>query len=244
MTRLRWLMLACLACGPETGVHGTDDDPADDPTTAPDEDVEEEPPPDCGFAAHPEGRACVCDEGFAACPEEDDSCCSTATEFEVTIGEIMVSPYDPTTDAPWDWDGRLPGWLVDLIGAAAVYLTGTPPVAGVVQWLAAEAPELLDGTVPPDPYLWILRGETEVSDSPVEEDTYYARLDHRFELAWNGRPWVMEAWDDDVGFDDAIDHVDLFLEDLQALAGRGETEILWEGGLYQFTIRVEPMSGR
>jgi hypothetical protein len=224
----------------------TDPDPGDDDPQDPD-DTDTDPVEDieCGPNSIEAGDSCECLEPYTWCAEGDYElgCCAWDIDtFTVTMVSANVYPYADDDQTPWDWDGGVPSWVVDLVVILAEYEEDAADwfdyLAAVEEW----APELLAGTVPPDVYVTYEIDEETYWTSSTEDDTiepYWAEdetvtLDARTDLTI----WWM---DEDLTWDDTIEGAVLTLDDMQWLAGLGDITFTGSYGLYDFTLAIEPV---
>lgn len=175
------------------------------------------------------------------CPGAPD-----ATTFDIYIDQVIVLPYKVGGD-PWDWDGSVPDWLLDAVGLTDDVLSGLIesglyPTTGETLTFAQvvaisdellnavdeHAPELLEGTVPPDIYAEVLvenlGGElTSHGISETVADTYHA--DIRSEWSAIRQNQAQTLWlalfDEDVFSDDEIGSLYLPHEATTAFADCG-----------------------
>ena len=225
----------------------TDPDPGDDDPQDTDDDTDTEPVEDieCGPNSIESGDSCECLEPYTWCAEGDYElgCCAWGIEtFTVTMVSANVLPYADDEQTPWDWDGGVPSWVVDLVIVLSEFEEDAADwfdyLAAVEEW----APELLAGSVPPDVYVTYEINEETLWTSSTEDDTiepYWAEdetltLDARTDLTI----WWM---DEDLTWDDTIEGAVLTLDDLQWLAGLGDVTFSGSYGLYDFTLAIEPV---
>ena len=151
-----------------------------------------------------------------------------ATQFSVVIWNVTVMPYKPDGD-PWDWDGSVPDWLLDLIEILGDVIPQAATAAELLAYVDEYAPELLEGTVPPDPYLEVA---SEIGGKEFVwgyTDTFANTYEAPFEVTL-GDPWFqpdpseviwIRAWDEDVVWDDEIGSVWLDRTSLREWANCG-----------------------
>lgn len=219
------------ACSPENGLWGKDQP----------EQVE------CGFNAEPDGDyGCMCSEWYEWCEDDTDDCCAYGTNsFDIRMISAVVSPYKDEGDLqPWDWDGDVPDWLIDALELLADFYPQAQTAAEVANLVDQYAPELLEHTVPPDPYVEGYYGNQE--EPGYEIGTW----DNTYTPVWN-RWWEttlstnthLTVWviDEDLAFDDEIEGFYFDLATLQWAAGRGELQVLHFGHLFELRFEVEPI---
>jgi hypothetical protein len=230
---------------PEPPEAPQDPDPPESTTT-------QTPPPapeplECGPNAFEQAGACECATDYTVCDASDESigCCAFGTDtFAVTFVRATVLPYaDAAEQDPWDWSGFVPGWVQDLVEIVAVYFVeDATDWVDLLDYVYAFAPELLEGSTPPDPAIDVEVAGDHVFSTETQDDT--------LEPVWNetailtvgaGEDLVLDYHDVDWDFDDHILTVGLTRTDLQWLAGLGELTFEGSDGLYDFTIVVEPI---
>lgn len=221
------------ACASDRGFRGTDDE--DDAVVS------------CGVNAEPDGAGdCRCEDRYSWCDDGTEDCCAYDTStFELRMISAVVVPYKDAGDLePWDWDGDVPDWLIEALEILGELVPEAQTAAEVARLVDEYAPELLDGTVPPDPYLEATLGSSQDLFQAIstQDDTY--------DLWWNRvwrvtltRSYDLNVWvsDEDLAFDDEIQGFYLTLEDLQWAAGRGEFTAQHLGNLFEVSFAVEPV---
>lgn len=165
-----------------------------------------------------------------------------ATDFRVIVKSVEILPFKPETGEPWDWDGDIPDALIDAVDTLAL-LSGNGAVYGEILRQADEiAPELLEGTVPPDVFITFehydpIEDETvDTRETRVVSDTLTPTFaDALFEVSFlEGDVLIIQFIDKDLAFDDDIATFLLDLETLQSLAGN---EWAFEGPDPLFPVR-------
>ena len=199
----------------------------------------------CGYNAAPAGRSsCECETHYEWCDNSQTDCCAFGTDtFKFTVRRAGFLPYKgPDSEEPWDWDGDVPNWLIDAMNILGVFVPEAASMAEVLGLVDEYAPELLEGTVPPDPYIEYWINDEVVDASPTEDNTYEPnwRDTTKVRLGRNDTLYVVFV-DEDLTFDDEADSIYAGQEDLQWLAGRGP--LTMEGPYYLFDIvfEVEPV---
>jgi hypothetical protein len=213
--------------------------------------------------------------GLVACVEDDgrvkkrkDCGVDGGRDFRVRVVDAFIFPYKPESEEPWDWDGSVPDWLLELTDTLA-YVLASPELettAKILQIVDDVAPLILEGTVPPDPVLNVnsaLQTATTTSTSTffggttwtytygtytfatddTEDDTYEPRFDRTvpLELSPVEDLWI-DLYDEDLAFDDYIGSAVLDLRDLRRLARCGVTRVrgLPGTGVYSVAVEVTP----
>lgn len=228
------LALALAACTPGDAVLGP---------------VDADVPPEEAEADAPPGG----DEPAIGDSAPVDGCGSEGRTFVVTVTDGFVLPYKPASGAPWDWDGDLPNWMVDVVDVVGA-ITRDPTVvtaAEILDVVDRLAPRLLDGTTPPDPVLvasTALAGEGEATTvdgvgrigvDAAGNDTYEPAFAVRAEVSLaDDEVLRFDVKDDDVIGQDRVGAVVLGLEDLRAHAGCGPGKVRGDGGLYFLGFEV------
>lgn len=201
-------------------------------------------PPTCGVNAHAAGNGCACDAMFDPCDDYPDNCCAYWTdEFAVTIVSAIIDPYkDAETLQPWDWDGDVPDWLFDALDLLQIAYPDAATIEEVLDLVDQYAPDLLQGTVPPDPFVDFVINEVAQVRTSVQADT--------IEPVWNEWGAVrigaqetlyLDFFDEDLVFHDLIETIPMTLADAQHLAGPGTWTLDRWGRLFQVTFRVDPL---
>lgn len=189
-------------------------------------------------------------------------------DFRVRVHGGLVFPYKPEGEQPWDWDGDVPDWMIDLTGALGDLLF-SPELATaseILEIVDEVAPIVLDGTTPPDPQLYALAVLDEATVVPTSTwfgsttwtytygtytfgtlDTSDDTIEPRFDLTaavtlFEGETLWLDMFDEDVLDDDYVGSVGLGLRDLRDLARCGITTLRGPegGGLYSLDVEVEP----
>jgi hypothetical protein len=129
--------------------------------------------PVCGLnSVQAEDGACVCETGYGECPDGSSDCCPTGFDvFEVRLVDMTIHPLKPD-GSPWDWDGDIPDWLIEVAGLIGTVEPHAATLAEVLQLVDEVAPELLEGTVPPDPFVAYWHGDRFLFEDRVFDDTY------------------------------------------------------------------------
>ena len=129
--------------------------------------------PVCGLNSfEAEDGGCVCETGYAECPDASADCCPADFEvFQVRLVGMTIHPLKPD-GSPWDWDGDIPDWLIDIAALIGTVEPNAATLAQVLEAVDEVAPELLEGTVPPDPFVSYWHGDTFLFEDLVFDDTY------------------------------------------------------------------------
>lgn len=202
----------------------------------------------CGYNAEPSASGeCECVGEYTWCEfeGEEENCCAYFThDFSFELISVKVAPYkDEATQSPWDWDGDLPDWLLAALDLLAYYYPNAATWAAVLDLIDTYAPELLEGTVPPDPYVQFYDDRDDfLYETDALGDTYepYVGVSMQVSLIADERFsfWVI---DEDALFDDDIQGILVDLPALQLLAGRGDFAIQsTDLNLFEMNLRVEP----
>lgn len=188
--------------------------------------------------------------------------------FRVRVVDAFVFPYKPDTEEPWDWDGSVPDWLLDLTDtlASVVASPELKTASEILEIVDEVAPLVLEGTTPPDPILGVvaaLQTATTTTNTTLfggttstytygtytfavddaVDDTYQPRFDRSVavDLYADENLWF-DLYDEDLVDDDWIGSAFLDLRDLRRLARCGVTTVRGvEGtGLYSVDVEVTP----
>jgi hypothetical protein len=189
--------------------------------------------------------------------------------FRVEVRNAFIFPYKPETEEPWDWDGDIPDWLIDLtnqigeIAASPQLLTA----AEIMEVVDEVAPLILEGTTPPDPILEVVAALDEAvttttstlfggttytwtyasypfGEMDTYDDTYEPRFDQVVEIdLFPDETLWLDVTDEDLALHDYVGSVGLKLRDLRALARCGPTTLRApsNSGLYSVGLVVEPL---
>ena len=78
--------------------------------------------------------------------------------FRVRVHGALVFPYKPDGEEPWDWDGNVPDWMIDLSDALGDILVSPElkTASEILQIVDEVAPIVLEGTTPPDPIVAVV----------------------------------------------------------------------------------------
>lgn len=210
---------------------------------------------------------------MAACTENggrDDRCgVEDASEFEVTVVGALVFPYKPDTESPWDWDGDIPDWMIDVTDALGD-IVASPELktaAEILEIVDEVAPVLLEGTVPPDPILQVVAaldtattttttttfggttttttyGSVPFGTLNGDDDTYEPLFQQRVDLdLFPDETLWLDLFDEDLYFEDYIGSTGLKLRDLREVSGCGKATLRapTDSGLYSVDVRVEAL---
>ncbi|MCB9684397.1 MAG: hypothetical protein H6738_05680 [Alphaproteobacteria bacterium] len=209
------------------------------------------------------------DDGRGGKGGKKGNCGASGSEFEVEVLGATVFPYKPETESPWDWDGDIPDWMIDVTDALGD-IAGSPELktaAEILTIVDEVAPLLLTGTVPPDPVLQVVAaldtGTTTTTSTffggttttttygtftfatlDTEDDTYEPVFRQRVDVdLFSDETLWLDVWDEDLTFDDYVGSVGLKLRDLRDLGGCGKTTLRGpvDGGLYSVDVTVEPL---
>ena len=198
---------------------------------------------ECGVNAVAEDDACVCEGDYTWCDDGTDDCCAyDAQAFDFTLVSAAVLPYKDADDLePWDWDGDVPDWLLDALYLIDDFYPEARTFAEVLEYVDEYAPELLEDTVPPDPYVELSQGESLLDTTLTDSDTYEPRW--RQETRVRSGRQELDLWfmDEDLMFDDEITGVYFTSDDLAWCAGRGTLAFGPVGSLFEVVVEVEPV---
>ena len=198
----------------------------------------------CGVNAREQSGDCECDDHYDWCDDGSDDCCAyDARAFNVTVHEVVYAPLNPNWyDEPWDWDGDVPDWMIEVMDALSYVYPDFATAAELARWVDEYAPELLEGTVPPDPVFEIYDGDEVVYVSDSWGDDYEPNFRETFRIDPSGnRDMAILFWDEDPALDDEATMFSLGRDDMAWFAGRGEmTGIYWDA-IYAVTWEVEPV---
>lgn len=206
---------------------------------------------ECGLHAFPiSSTECTCDLGYVVCPTVQEHCCADKTDFRMVVHSSVIRP-TKEDGQPWDWDGDVPTWLIDLahelsdeIDQVATSQTGIPAGTAAVTLLELTdriAPELLAGTVPPDPYLWAVDDSDRLwMQSGYVSDTITPAWPEGFDVEFDGQTGAVhiEVWDSDLALDDFIGWLSVDLEACQLLHELGPVPVPGEAGVAEMTVEV------
>lgn len=199
--------------------------------------------------------------------EPRDCGVESGDEFALTVHGGSVFPYKPDSEAPWDWDGDVPDWMIDVTEALGTILASPElkTTAEILEIVDEYGPVLLDGTVPPDPVLAVfaaLKDPATTTTSTVfggttttttygtyvfetrdtRDDTYEPEFDEAVEvdLFPDEELWLY-VYDEDLVDDDYVGAAILDLRDLRDLSGCGRTRLRGGpgNGLYSVEIEVD-----
>ena len=151
---------------------------------------------------------------------------STATTFELSVNSAEILPFKPGTKSPWDWDGDIPDFLIDALEFLEMLTMSGTQYAEILKKVDEIAPQILEGTVPPDVFIRFQLVDNNVGETigSYESATVDNTLrpvfeDARVEVSMDPSLtlWISFV-DRDIAFDDLIQSFPLSLEDLQWLA--------------------------
>lgn len=207
-----------------------------------DDDDDDEEARACGFNAQPSGWDCACIEHHDWCDDERVDCCAfDADYYLVTVHEVVVAPYKYLEDeVPWDWDGDIPDWLIDALGLIGYYYPDARTASEVLDLIDEYAPELLEGTVPPDPYFEVYDRDGDAQHaSGVFDDTYEAPFGESFRVSpQRDDDAILYFWDEDIAFDDEVQGFYLTPDGLAWASGRGEIAETHLGNVFWLNVEV------
>lgn len=209
------------------------------------------------------GVGCAPDDGRVK--KRKDCGVDGGRDFRVRVVDAFVFPYKPETEEPWDWDGSVPDWLLDLTDtlASVVASPELKTTAEILELVDEVAPLILEGTVPPDPILnvnaalqtatttttstffggttWTYTyGTYTFATSDTRDDTYEPRFDRTVALdLYPYEDLWIDLYDEDVAFHDYIGSAVLDLRDLRRLAKCGVTRVRGEPGSGVYSVGVE-----
>ena len=197
---------------------------------------------ECGANAVRQDGACECRDEYTWCEGSREDCCAyDAAYFDVTVHEVVLAPYNYLYyDQPWDWDGDVPDWLLDALDAISLLYPDVGSVAELADLVDEYAPELLEGTVPPDPFFEVYDDPGEITyTSETWGDSYDASFEQAFRVYPEDGTGMLYFWDEDLAFDDEVQALSLPQDDLAGASGRGVLEgALW-GNVYWLSIEVD-----
>lgn len=174
------------------------------------------------------------------CDDAPDDCCAYFTDtFEIGLVSAKLNPYkDPQN--PWDWDGDVPNALLNALDILAYLVPETEVFSEVADAVDEFAPELLEGTVPPDPYFQIVMG-TDVVQSSGKKDTYEPVWNEGTAVRFTDKPMYIFVYDEDLLFDcDVPEGLAITEEDAAHFAGGSWVLYHW-GKLFELTFYVNPV---
>jgi len=229
--------LALTACySPRGGGGGGGGGGGDD-----DDDVVE-----CGWNAEPTPSGdCSCVDDYEWCDWDTDGidCCAYSTNsFRLVIGEAKVIPYKNAENRePWDWDGNVPDWLLQAVDLLSDFYPDAAAWSEVLQLVDEYAPELLEGTVPPDPFVEVYIEDEFLGATSTDDDTIepYWNQEAQVTLGSSELVWLVFQ-DEDLQLDDLIQEVSMDLLFLQETAGRGWQDYTDLGNVFELTVAAEP----
>lgn len=196
---------------------------------------------ECGANSIGGAGSCACLPGYDPCDFSSAECCAwSATQFSVFVNSARITPFKPDSQQPWDWDGNVPDWLLQGVALLANFYPEAVVWSEVLTKVDEYAPELLEGTVPPDVYL-VIEQESAPTEaySSTQFNTYEPRWDEGLTgLHVAGGDILVRFYDEDLEFDDYIDGVRLDRESLRRHAGHGPTSYEFRTGLFEVTITV------
>jgi hypothetical protein len=212
--------------------------------------------------------SCTSTEGGGRGKKGKDCGVDQGQSFDVAILRGLVFPYKPDSGEPWDWDGDIPDWMIDLTNSLAdILMDPTLATAAEILEIVDEvAPLVLDGTTPPDPVLSVVAaldtatttttttyfggytytttyGTYSFGTLDAQDDTIEPTFDLivPVDLYPEETLWF-DMIDEDLVDDDYVGSAGLSLRDLQDLAWCGPTTLrgLPGSGLYSIDVVVEP----
>ena len=199
----------------------------------------------CGDNAYRNSEGgCSCNIGYGWCADNygNLNCCLSTNKFSVHIYSAQIQPYKNKEDLePWDWDGSIPGWLLDGLSILAHFYPELEVWVEVLDAVDQYAPAIMDGYVPPDPFFGAYVGGGRVGGGSVVDDTYEPEWNSTFEVTVdNSTPLRIKFWDSDLFFDDFIQTVEITLSDLRAYSNTGIVNSR-VGRLYNLQWVVSPV---
>lgn len=167
---------------------------------------------------------------------------STSTFFRVVIVSAKIRLTKDTAEA-WDWDGNIDDWVWEALVGVANFYNPAIPWSDLVEFADQTAPFLLQGTVPPDPFLAFSLGENAATSLGFSES-----IDDTYEPLWNvyvdvqlssTTPLRLDCWDADIVEHDWVSGAILPLDWLQYYAGDGPVTLTDLGALVELVVEVE-----
>jgi hypothetical protein len=200
-------------------------------------------PLDCGFNAYDDGGSqCECAAHYSPCRDDAKSCCAyDASSFTLTVVGADVMPFN-ADGAGWDWDGDVPDWMIDVANLVGLFSVEAATIAEVLEYTDELAPEVLEGTVPPDPFFEVWEGEDDQVDVSWT-------VDNDFSARWEMQSWVAPTNQKDIYLwfrdEDLLLHDDIALgimprDTFETVAGWGPVEFRDIGMLFSLTVEIEP----
>ncbi len=201
--------------------------------------------------------------GASSSTADEPTCGGSANRYDVWVDSVVIHPLNPGTGEPWDWNGEIPDWLLEATASLGEALASTElmTAAEILQLVDEYAPELLEGTVPPDPivtatrffpsssgssawsttYTYTTFGYTTTTDVSfnLADDTYEPALGMQFDVrpSDGGELWI-DLDDEDLAIDDWIGTVPLDEATLASVAGCGVVDVPGMDGIYSAQVEV------
>lgn len=189
--------------------------------------------------------------------------------FRVSVYDSVIFPYKPDTEAPWDWDGDVPDWMIDVTDALGTILVSPElkTAAEILELVDTYGPLLLEGTVPPDPILYAFAALDDPTTTTTStffggttytytygtytfgsynglDDTYEPSFSRSFDVdLYDGERLWLWVEDEDLVDDDTVGGFAFELSELRERAKCGIQRIRGGGGngLYSMSLSVEPL---
>lgn len=195
---------------------------------------------ECGYNTIDLGDSCECAEPYAWCDADSLDCCAfDTTDFQIVLEGFTVFPLKETGE-PWDWDGSIPDELLLLFDVIGSFDPHAYAISEVLEQVDTYAPYLMEGTVPPDPWIDFYQGQDFLDSTSTFDDTYDVspRTVHTLDLTQG--EWYFQVTDEDLAAHDDIGDFYITLDDAQWTAGR--TTVWNYGSLWEIAVSIEPMN--
>ena len=196
---------------------------------------------ECGYNTIDLGNRCECADPYTWCDSVSTDCCAyDSTQFDIVLESFEIFPLkDPMGGDPWDWDGSIPDELLQLASIIGYFDPTVATVAEVMEQVDTYAPYLLEGTVPPDPWLDYYHGDQYLDSTATFDDTYSVRPNTIHTLDLSRGDWSYEVWDEDIVDHDYVGYFYITLDDAQQTAGRTTKWNL--DPLWDVAVRIDPV---
>ena len=197
---------------------------------------------ECGYNTVDLGSSCECLDPYLWCDDDSLDCCAyDSTEFDIVLESFEIFPLkDSASASPWDWDGDIPDEWIQLASIIGYFDPTVKTAAEVMEAVDTYAPELLEDTVPPDPWLDFYQGNEYLDSTGTFDDTYSVRPNTVHTLDLSRGEWAYEVWDEDIIDHDYVGEFYITLDDAQWTAGR---TVMWDyHPLWEVKVRVDPVN--
>ncbi len=196
---------------------------------------------ECGQNSVTTDNSCECVDLYEWCDDVSTDCCAYGTdEFEIVLESFSIFPFvDSATGEPWDWDGDIPDDIIELLNIIGYVQPEVKTFAEVLEIVDEVAPIVLEGTVPPDPWVDFYQGEDYLDSTGTFDDTYTVRPGTHHNLDLSRGDWEFEVWDEDIVDHDFVGYSYVTLDDAQFYAGG--TAQFSQHPLWEIEVRVEPV---